>query len=114
MLNYRISDHAEEDIVSLTAYTLENFGEQTLDRYLTLIEVALLDLCKNPSRRGVTKFEGEVMKFHLRHSRTDAAKKGETIKKPRHIIFFREAEDGTLEILRLLHDSMDVVKQLNP
>lgn len=114
MLNYRISDHAEEDIVSLSAYTLENFGEQTLERYLMLIEVALLELCKNPSRRGVTKFEDEIMKFHLRHCRADAAKKGEFIKKPRHMIFFKEAEDGTLEILRLLHDSMDVAKQLNP
>lgn len=112
MRPYRISDRAEEDIVSLTAYTLDNFGEQTLDRYLTLIEVALLELCKNPSRLGVKEFEHGVMKFHLHNCRDDAAKKGGVIKKPRHIIFFQEVENETLEILRLLHDSMDVDKQL--
>ncbi len=36
---------------------------------------------------------------------------GGVVKKPRHVIFFRQAEDDTLEILRLLHDSMDVEKQ---
>ncbi len=112
MRNYRISDRAEEDIVSLTAYTLENFGEQTLDRYLTLIEVSLLELCKNPSRLGVKEFENGIMKFHLHNCRDAAAKTGGIIKKPRHIIFFRETEDEALEILRLLHDSMDVDKQL--
>ncbi len=75
MFRYRITELAEEDIVSLAAYTLENFGEQALDRYLKLIEVALLEICRDSSRIGIKEFDDGILKFHLRNCRDEAATK---------------------------------------
>lgn len=109
--NYRLSARAEEDIVSLTAYTLDHFGEDALDRYLGLIELALLELCRNSSILGVREFEDGILKIPLRCFRDDAATEYGMVKKPRHVVYFEEAKDGSLEILRVLHDSMDETRQ---
>jgi toxin ParE1/3/4 len=111
--NYRLSASAEEDIVSLTAYTLDYFGEEALDRYLGLIELALRELCRDPSRLGVREFENEVRKIPLRHFRNDAATEHGIVKNPRHVVYFEVAKDGSLEILRVLHDSMDEERQFD-
>nr|WP_240792709.1 type II toxin-antitoxin system RelE/ParE family toxin [Pseudomonas edaphica] len=36
-----------------------------------------------------------------------------TIKNPRHIVFYRVANDDVIEVVRLLHDAMEVEVQLH-
>jgi toxin ParE1/3/4 len=57
------------------------------------------------------RFDGSVRKYHLKHSRKNAAVGGLIVKKPRHFIVYRVNGD-TLEILRVLHDRMDLPRQM--
>jgi toxin ParE1/3/4 len=34
------------------------------------------------------------------------------VKSPRHIVFYRVASDDVIEVIRLLHDAMDVHRHL--
>jgi toxin ParE1/3/4 len=104
-LNLRLSDTAKGDIESIAVYTYENFGALALDRYLALIEKAFEILLENPTRPGVKPFEFGILKYHLLLAKTSV--KGLSVNRPRHVVFFRVQQDGFLEILRVLHDSMD-------
>lgn len=112
-LAYRLSQRAEEDIVSISAYTLRNFGEAALNRYLRLIECALLTLCDDSGHVHVREFENGIFRFHLSHCREIAVTESGVVKAPRHVIFFRQGDDNTLEVVRLLHDSMDFGRHLD-
>jgi len=49
--------------------------------------------------------------FHLRRCRKKAALNGLVVKEPRHFVLYRIKEPGGIEILRLLHDEMDIDQQ---
>lgn len=112
MRKYKITHAAKADIQLVTSYTAKNFGERALERYLCLIETAILNLRVNPDRLGVKHFNKHIMKYHLSTCKNEAIVDGCAVKNPRHIIFFQLASDESLEILRILHDSMDFVNHL--
>ncbi|MCB1095904.1 MAG: type II toxin-antitoxin system RelE/ParE family toxin [Verrucomicrobiae bacterium] len=107
MLDYRISDAAQRDIEDLTGYTAERFGELALDRYLRLLDVTITKLRSDPERPGIRDFSGKVQKCHLALWKEEARMSHGVVKSPRHVLFFQIADDGVLEIIRVLHDSMD-------
>jgi toxin ParE1/3/4 len=101
---------ALRDFQDCILWSARNFGKQAAYRYKVLLEVAILDLGENADPIGsdsIEEFNGSVRKYHLRHSRKNAAVGGLIVKKPRHFIVYRVNGD-TLEILRVLHDRMDL------
>jgi toxin ParE1/3/4 len=44
----------------------------------------------------------------LFHWRNHAVTPADIVQKPRHIIFYRLADDEVIEVVRLLHDAMEV------
>lgn len=46
--------------------------------------------------------------YHLRHCRKRAELEGLVVKLPRHFILYRSASIGRIQIIRVLHDSMDI------
>ncbi len=98
MARFRISPAAEQDIEAL------------------LVQ-GILDLADDPSRAGSLE-RSELAKgaktYHLRHSRDHVGRTIGRIRKPRHFLLYRMAADGCLEIGRVLHDSMDLVRHLPP
>jgi plasmid stabilization system protein ParE len=76
-----------------------------------LVAAALRALATSPERTGVRKIEPRgLCLFHLRHVRGQTPP-GERIANPRQFIVFRETEER-LVVLRALHDSMDLPRQL--
>ncbi|MCB1097741.1 MAG: type II toxin-antitoxin system RelE/ParE family toxin [Verrucomicrobiae bacterium] len=112
MLDYRVSDAAQRDIENLTGYTAERFGELALDRYLRLLDVTITKLRSDPERPGIRNFSGKVRKCHLSLWKEDAKMSHGVVKHPRHVLFFQIADDGVLEVIRVLHDSMDFASHL--
>ena len=47
----------------------------------------------------------------LKHRKKFARVDGNAVKNPKHLIVYRN-RDGEIEILRLLHERMDIVSQL--
>ena len=112
MLDYRISESAQRDIEELTGYTAEQFGELALDRYLRLLDVTITKLPTYPEHPDIRDFSGKIKKCHLSLWREDARLSHGAVKRPPHILFFQMGDDGVLEIIRVLHDSMDYERHL--
>jgi len=115
MRQYAISPAAQEDIESILAWTHENFGERARLRYKSIIAQALNDVAEDPTRAGTqvrSEVDYQARTYHLRHSRRRVKDVAGTVKNPRHFILFRVQHGGVVEIVRLLHDRMDLTTQL--
>ncbi len=115
MSHYVISPAAERDIETILAWTHERFGQQGRLRYESLLVRAIQDLVENPRRAG-SLARPEIMPaartYHLCHSRNRVKPAGDRVHRPRHLLLYRIREDGQVEIGRVLHDRMDLLRHL--
>jgi toxin ParE1/3/4 len=110
-----LAARAEQDIDDLLTYTVEKFGSSASNRYATLISVSVVDVATAPLRaESVDRSElGDGLRsLHLRHSRGQALQHGASVKHPRHVLFYRLTTAETVEVVRVLHDSMDFNRHL--
>lgn len=68
----------------------------------------MTDLADEPYRQGARPFEKVTYFYQLRYSAKQAAVDGITVCKPRYFIVYRVQTSGTLEIIRILYDAMDI------
>ncbi|HSJ05033.1 MAG: type II toxin-antitoxin system RelE/ParE family toxin [Verrucomicrobium sp.] len=109
-----LSDRALIDVQLCLDWSATVFGVDAARRYAELINVAIEDLVANPNP---AEAEGHpelfpIKLYHLRHSRKRAPVEGLIVKSPRHFIAYRVLEDDALEVLRILHDSMNIEEHL--
>lgn len=91
----------------------ERFGARTADAYADLLQTALRDLQIDCERSGVKPAAHAlpgIRLYHLRHSRQRVSS-AVRIAAPRHLIAFRIVGE-TIEVLRVLHDAMDIAARL--
>lgn len=101
----RISKQAQSDIEEVLAWTLREFGERKYDEYRALLKQALIELAGDPeSARRRPELHKSSRTFHI-------ARRG---KRARHFFLLRIADDGVVEIGRLLYDGMDLAEHLPP
>ena len=105
MKTIRHTATADSDLQSILEWTLDSFGGPAMERYSRLIGQALLDLAEDPERSGSQHAADSLFVYHLRHSRTRG--RDLQVHRPRHFILFRTTRTH-LEILRYLHDAMDL------
>ncbi|HBE69096.1 MAG TPA: plasmid stabilization protein ParE [Planctomycetaceae bacterium] len=112
---FRISSVAESDIEDILAWTHERFGEAARVRYEALIAQAIIDIASNPDRNGCTprhELAKSASTYHLHWSRNQVSEATGRVKRPRHFLLYRIADNGTIEIGRVLHDSMELARHL--
>lgn len=96
-LPFAISNKAISDLEEIWLYTVEKWSIEQADRYYNLIFDEIKYICKNNSA-------GKPM---------DHIRKGYRASKVKsHLIFYR-AVDETIEVIRILHERMDVENRLN-
>jgi toxin ParE1/3/4 len=100
----RLTAAAEADFEHIVQWTIDRFGEKQAVVYAETLSLALQALSEGPSIVDA-KARAEILKglFSLH-----VARQG---RKGRHFILFRVARRGAgdvIEVLRLLHDSMDL------
>ncbi|WP_409013487.1 type II toxin-antitoxin system RelE/ParE family toxin [Dyadobacter sp. CY351] len=98
MLNYRISKAAQNDLENIWEYTLREWSSNQAEKYLD----GLLNCFQ---ALGDKRIEGKPAE-HIREGYFKCL----FIK---HQIFYRKSPDYNIEIIRVLHVSMDVEKQFN-
>ena len=97
MPNYIISEEAIEDINNIWMYTAENWSTGQADRYYNLILDEIEYITDNfESARDM----GKVRK-NYRYSKIKS-----------HLIFFKKHNDKTIEVVRVLHERMDIENRL--
>jgi toxin ParE1/3/4 len=116
MPRYLIAPAAVEDIESILIFTDAQFGERARLRYEALLVRAIIDVADEPDRVGSSsrpEIATFVRSYHLDYSRKRVTDKTGRVKQPRHFLSYRARTDGTIEILRVLHDTMDLARH-NP
>ena len=108
---YRISNAARTDIVDILKLSQTQFGDHARRRYQALILAALQAIADTPYRIGShdrDELAPGLRSYHLIFSRQQARHPHGMVKSPRHIMFYRVASDDVIEVVRLLHDAMEV------
>ena len=102
---YRISNAARADIVDILRLSQTQFGDQARQRYQALILAALQAIIGSHDRDELAP---GLRSYHLIYSRQQAKHPHGTVKSPRHIVFYRVVNDDVIEVVRLLHDAMEL------
>lgn len=111
-MRHFIADTAQQDLVACLSWTLKHFGEDAMERYESLLFHAFKNLLHDPIPHGSKYFENSIYLFHIRFCKDDVSPPAQRVKRPRHFIAYRFS-DQNLEILRILHDSMDIESHLD-
>lgn len=104
----RLAEAAGQDYQAILRWTVENFGRAQARTYAKTLNSALQDLAQGPSLTGVRPREDIGPGIHALH----VARHG---RKGRHFVVFRivpSPDTSIIEVLRLLHDSMDLPRHL--
>ena len=98
-MNYKISVEAKSDIEKIWLYTFENWSLEQADRYFELIMNEIEYIAENPNSENDYS---DVRKGYLRTR----------IKS--HFIFYKvNKKQNEVEIIRILHQRMDIENRLN-
>jgi toxin ParE1/3/4 len=105
----RLSAAAERDFANIIDWTIERFGKRQAEIYAEVLIAATQTLHSGPAVTGV-KARSEIGKGIF----TLHAARGST--KARHFLMFRVSldDDATIDVIRILHDAMDLPRHLPP
>lgn len=106
----RLSAAAEADYQQILHWTVENFGTAQARHYADTLSSALTALSAGPAIIGAKELPEIGNNIRTLH----VARNG---RKGRHFVMFRVSiVDGrnVIDVLRLLHDSMDLERHLPP
>ena len=102
----RLADQAELDLLEITLWTVESFGDRQAEEYAETLTLAIEALHDGPSILGVKRRDDIDSGIHTLH----VARTG---RKGRHFVVFKSAvQPNTIEVLRLLHDSMNLARHV--
>jgi toxin ParE1/3/4 len=92
MVIFRLTKLAKQDLRSIGRYTQVTWGKEQRNLYLAKIDVVFHLLAQEPQRgKTCDDIRSGYRKYHV----------------GRHLIFYRLSPEG-LEIVRVLHDRMDI------
>jgi toxin ParE1/3/4 len=107
--DFRLSQPAESDLDDILDWSEDKFHRIGRLRYATLLVQAMQDIADDPGRAGVKWIRTSRMRvgiYHAWHSRANVLDPADRVHDPRHLIVFRVAEDGVVDILGFVHDAM--------
>jgi toxin ParE1/3/4 len=96
--NYSISKKALLDLEEIWLYTLEKWSIEQADRYYNLIIDEINNLCKSTNA-------GKSVEHIRKGYRASKVKS--------HLIFYRISDEELIEVIRILHEQMDIEDRLN-
>lgn len=96
-MNYKISEEAIADLNAIWLYTFENWSKMQADRYYSL----LVDEIKFVSENFEYGKDFKSVRKGYRY-----------IKVKSHLIFYKKNKDDVVEIVRILHEKMNIHKRI--
>jgi toxin ParE1/3/4 len=97
MPSFRLTERAKADLRSIGRYTQVTWGREQRNNYLARLDACFHLLAHGPHRgRACDDIRPGDRKYHI----------------GRHLIFYRESPEG-VEIIRILHDRMDIEAHLD-
>ena len=111
-----VGEDAEADIDDILEWSVFRFGESIRDGYQALIGATLANIAHDPELVGShDRYDlGRGLRtIHLRTCRNEVSPAVRRIASPRHFVVYRKVGQ-VIEVVRLLHDAMDVSAQHIP
>jgi toxin ParE1/3/4 len=97
MAEYKLTNKAVADLNGIWEYTLENWSESQADRYYDMLLDICQDIANNPE---LGKNYGGITPDLF------------GLKANRHVIFYRKSIMDSIEIIRILHEKMDLKNRI--
>lgn len=94
---YRISKQAIADLNDIWIYTFQKWSQEQADRYYQLI---------------IGEIEFIADNYTIGKSAEQTRKNYRVTKIKSHLIFYRKVENEIVEVVRILHQRMDIKKRL--
>ncbi len=94
---YRISKQGITDLNDIWIYTLNKWSKEQVDRYYDLI---------------IGEIEFVADNFLTGKSAEQTRKNYRVTKVKSHLIYYRKVENDSIEIVRILHQRMDIKKRM--
>ena len=98
MAKYKLSNKAVEDLDRIWNYTFDKWSEKQADKYYEMLLENCQEIANNPDLGK--NYEGIIKELF-------------GFKVNRHIIFYRKFYDNPIEIIRILHERMDLKNRIN-
>ena len=93
-----LRQEAINDLTDIWYYTVQEWSENQADRYLETIKITCKEIGENPT---IGKYYTEINKQLL------------GLKTGKHIVFYYLISEDEIEVIRILHESMDLKNRLN-
>ena len=108
MPRFRLSGLAQADLAGILATSDENWGAAGRTRYAATIAAAMQQIAADPNgptTRDRSLLSPGIRSFHLRHVVI-------AVRRPVHVLYYRLAAPDLVEIVRVLHESMEPSRHL--
>lgn len=92
-MNLKVSEKAQKDLINIWEYTFQKWSVEQADRYFNILVHGMNEICKNPD---LGKSYEYIRKDYFGYNQKS------------HIIFYRIINNETIEIIRILHQKMDL------
>ncbi|EKU96603.1 plasmid stabilization system protein [Leptolyngbya sp. PCC 7375] len=99
MHKIRYTELADTDLFDIYVYTYQTWGASQAISYTAGLKSAIDRIAQEPTRPGTIDRSNLRQGYRSYHQQ-------------RHLIFYRVVEN-TIEIIRVLHDSMDIANRLS-
>ena len=97
MASYRFTIKAVDDITRIWNYTFDEWSENQADKYYNLLIETCNELAHNPdSGKKYSEVTENLLGFRA----------------GKHLIFYRKIERNEIDIIRILHEQMDLRSRL--
>ncbi len=97
MAKYKLTNKAVDDLTHIWNYTIDRWSENQADKYYQLLLDNFNDVANNPD---LGKNYSGVIENLL------------GFRAGRHIIFYRKIEEDEIEIIRILHEQLDLKNRI--
>jgi toxin ParE1/3/4 len=101
----RLGAEAEKDFARILIFTRDAFGARQADVYKQTLIDALAALGEGPTLSGSAARDEILPRLRALH----VARLG---RRGRHFILYRAAEGSAIDVIRILHDSMDLARHI--
>jgi toxin ParE1/3/4 len=97
MAKYKLTNKAVDDLTYIWNYTIDKWSDNQADKYYQMLLDNFNDVANNP---GIGENYSVIIESLL------------GFRAGRHLIFYRKIDDDEIEIIRILHEQMDLKNRL--
>lgn len=97
MAKYKLTNQAVDDLTQIWKYTIERWSENQADKYYQMLLDNFNEVANNPDLGK----NYSIITENLLGWRAG-----------RHLIFYRKMEENEIEIIRILHEQMDLKNRI--